>query len=115
MIRRPPRVTLFPYTTLFRSPGGGGGFGGRSGGVSMDLYNSVLHDPKLRDPRGYIITSDQPDFANATEFMNALLKTGITCLKASAAFQVAGKNYPAGSYVVKTAQSFRPHVRSEEH
>src|SRR5260370_20405863 len=23
MIRRPPRSTLFPYTTLFRSPGGG--------------------------------------------------------------------------------------------
>src|SRR3712207_7645370 len=35
MIRRPPRSTLFPYTTLFRSVGGGGG--GRSrdpGGVS---------------------------------------------------------------------------------
>src|SRR5256885_14951942 len=25
MIRRPPRSTLFPYTTLFRSPGGGTG------------------------------------------------------------------------------------------
>src|SRR2546422_8107395 len=25
MIRRPPRSTLFPYTTLFRSPRGGGG------------------------------------------------------------------------------------------
>src|SRR2546430_11201747 len=24
MIRRPPRSTLFPYTTLFRSPFGGG-------------------------------------------------------------------------------------------
>src|SRR5438067_9273858 len=23
MVRRPPRSTLFPYTTLFRSPGGG--------------------------------------------------------------------------------------------
>src|SRR5437660_8426604 len=25
MIRRPPRSTLFPYTTLFRSPATGGG------------------------------------------------------------------------------------------
>src|SRR3712207_9054790 len=25
MIRRPPRSTLFPYTTLFRSPAGRGG------------------------------------------------------------------------------------------
>src|SRR2546430_10804973 len=27
MIRRPPRSTLFPYTTLFRSPGGWPSFG----------------------------------------------------------------------------------------
>jgi hypothetical protein len=89
--------------------GGGGGRGGR--GIPMELYNSVLHDPKLRDPRGYIMASDQADFANATEFVNALLKNGITVLKASAAFTVNGKNYPTGSYVVKTAQAFRPHVR----
>src|SRR5258707_2468852 len=28
MIRRPPRSTLFPYTTLFRSPGGASGLAG---------------------------------------------------------------------------------------
>src|SRR3712207_7495738 len=28
MIRRPPRSTLFPYTTLFRSRAGGHGHGG---------------------------------------------------------------------------------------
>jgi hypothetical protein len=75
-----------------------------------ELYNSVLHDPKLRDPRGYIIPSDQPDFATVTTFVNALLKTGITVMKGTAPFEVAGKKYPAGSYVVKTAQAFRPHV-----
>ena len=31
-------------------------------------------------------------------------------MQATAAFTVAGKSYPAGSYVVKTAQAFRPHV-----
>ena len=50
------------------------------------------------------------DFATATEFVNSLLKNGITILKASSAFTVAGKNYPSGSYVVKTAQAFRPHI-----
>src|SRR5258705_10206000 len=30
MIRRPPRSTLFPYTTLFRSPGNGRHQGPRS-------------------------------------------------------------------------------------
>src|SRR3712207_8749054 len=35
MIRRPPRSTLFPYTTLFRSPGGPelGGSADRRGGT----------------------------------------------------------------------------------
>src|SRR5687768_18258578 len=38
MLRRPPRSTLFPYTTLFRSPhavarGGGSAPAGRRGGV----------------------------------------------------------------------------------
>ncbi len=87
----------------------GGGFGGR-GGLSADLYEKVLHDPMYRDPRGYILPSDQADFANAVEFLNALLKTGVEVQRATAAFTVAGKSYPAGSYVVKTAQAFRPHV-----
>src|SRR3712207_8063923 len=33
MIRRPPRSTLFPYTTLFRSTSGGGPYGGHLPGV----------------------------------------------------------------------------------
>ncbi len=89
-------------------PAGGDFFGARS--LPTELYNTVLHDPKLRDPRGYVLPANQPDFANATEFINALLKNGITVTKASSEFSVAGKSYPAGSYVVKTAQAFRPHV-----
>ena len=38
-------------------------------------------------------------------------RAGITVLQARSAFQVAGRSYPAGSYVVKTAQAFRPMVR----
>jgi hypothetical protein len=73
-------------------------------------YYEMLRDPKARDPRGYILASDQPDFLTATKFVNALIKTGITIHRATAAFSVQGKNYPAGSFVVKTAQAFRPHI-----
>jgi hypothetical protein len=73
-------------------------------------YYDMLHDPALRDPRGYIIPSDQPDFLTATKFVNALLKAGVVIHRATGSFQVAGKTYPAGSYVVKTAQAFRPHI-----
>src|SRR4051794_34402395 len=41
-------------------PAPGGGFGART--LPADLYTTVLHDAKLRDPRGYIIPSDQGDF-----------------------------------------------------
>src|SRR3712207_8656865 len=36
MIRRPPRSTLFPYTTLFRSVG----FGERPALINIDLANA---------------------------------------------------------------------------
>jgi hypothetical protein len=69
-----------------------------------------MRNPTDRDPRGYIIPADQPDFLTATKFVNALIKTGISVQRASVAFKVGRKNYPAGSYVVKAAQAFRPHV-----
>jgi hypothetical protein len=84
--------------------------GGRRSSTVPTKYFELLRDPKLRDPRGYVVPADQPDFLTATKFANALIKTGITIHRATAAFSVGGRNYPAGSYVVKTAQPFRAHV-----
>ncbi len=78
--------------------------------LPAELYRRVLHDPRYRDPRGYILPADQPDFATATKFVNALFKAGVTVLRATAPFEVGGKRYPASSYVVKTAQAYRAHV-----
>jgi hypothetical protein len=78
--------------------------------VPSDLYASVLHNPANRDARGYIIPSNQPDFPTAVKFINTLEKNGIYIQKAKSDFQVAGKSYPAGSYVVKTDQAYRPHI-----
>jgi hypothetical protein len=67
-------------------------------------------DAASRDARAYVLPSDQPDFLTATKFVDALLKNGIAVHRATAPFAAAGSTYPAGSYVVKTAQAFRPHV-----
>jgi len=75
-----------------------------------DLYKTVLQHPDNRDPRGYILSADQPDFPTATKFINALIKNGIAVHQATAPFKVNEKSYPKGSWVVKTAQAFRPHV-----
>ena len=90
--------------------GGRGGFG-RGGGVAIKYYEAIF-DKAARDPRGYIIPSDQADFPTATKFVNALIESGVEIERAKADFTVAGKTYPKGSYVVKTAQAFRPHVLS---
>jgi hypothetical protein len=89
--------------------GRGGGNVGR-GGAPVSVYNNVLHDPKMRDPRGFVVPSDQPDFLTATKFVNALIKAGVVVERATTAFTIAGKSYPAGSYVVKAAQPFRAHI-----
>jgi hypothetical protein len=106
-----------------RGRGGAGGGGGApvegaaalaiepfGGAVSPKYFTDFLRDPKKRDPRGYIIPSSQPDFLTATKFVNALRKVNVTVHRATSQFTVNGKAYPAGSFVVKSAQAFRPHV-----
>ena len=115
--------------------GGGGGGGGRGRGgmapggagapaaapaaepnpffvrsMPAELYEKVLHDPAFRDPRGYIIPADQDDFPTAVKLVNVLQKGGVDVHRATKDFEVAGKKYPAGSFVVKMAQAFRPAV-----
>src|SRR2546427_8403666 len=55
MIRRPPRSTLFPYTTLFRSPRPAVAFveGGRGGGVEfMVWFRAPISCPESRSNTG---------------------------------------------------------------
>lgn len=80
----------------------------RAGGSrSGEDFQKLFRDPAKRDPRGYIIPSNQPDFLTATKFVNTLLETGVNVHRAKSDFTMAGKKYPAGSYVVKSAQPFR--------
>jgi hypothetical protein len=78
--------------------------------VPLAQYEGLTKKAEWRDPRAYILSSAQPDFPTATKFMNALIKTGVAVHRATAPFSAGGKQYPAGSYIVKTAQAFRPHV-----
>src|SRR2546430_12351278 len=58
MIRRPPRSTLFPYTTLFRSPYGG-------------------HAGDCGDYRGWVIAVPVQDPAHATAWATGAPAGGI--------------------------------------
>jgi hypothetical protein len=74
------------------------------------VFNEVMRAKNRRDPRGYIIPSDQPDFLTAIKFVNTLRHVGVFVDQATAAFTVNGKQYPAGSIIIKNNQAARAHV-----
>jgi hypothetical protein len=87
----------------------GGVSGGRGTAVATRTYEQ-LRQGEQRDPRGYILPSNQADFLTAIKFVNVLLKNGIAVERATSTFSVGQRTYPAGSFVVKTAQAFRPFI-----
>ncbi len=114
-IDRGSQDTWTPSPTRYQSvaeQAGGAGAGGRGGAAperDLEVW-AELRKPDARDPRGYIIPASQPDFLTAIKFINALREVNVTVQRATKDFEVAGKRYPAGSFVVMTAQAFRPHV-----
>src|SRR5688572_32669560 len=49
MIRRPPRSTLFPYTTLFRSPAVAGHAGNAAGAIARHRHVAIRPQPEDLD------------------------------------------------------------------
>src|SRR3712207_7551214 len=91
MIRRPPRSTLFPYTTLFRS----GGVGCRAmdintksqivGNIGRDAY--VYTDGKFVDiaafvrPPGIALAVNDRSEEHTSELQHANISYAVFCLK----------------------------------
>ncbi len=84
--------------------------GGMNAGGTREDYDRFLRDPAKRDPRGFIIPSDQVDFPTAVAFANTLIKNGVEIQRATSDFRVDGRTFPAGSLVLFTAQAYRPHL-----
>jgi hypothetical protein len=85
------------------------------GGISANAENSAKYwalyrSNDARDPRAFVLPADQPDFPTAVKFVNIMIRAGVDVHRAASSFQAGGKTYPAGSYVIKSAQAFRPHV-----
>jgi hypothetical protein len=106
----PKRVDLITAAYENDQKGNSGALRGNQGTIPSKYFDIIFKDSSLRDPRGYIITADQPDFPTAVRFINALIRSGISVSEATTDFNVEGTRYPAGSYIVKTNQAFRPMV-----
>jgi hypothetical protein len=105
-----PKIVEAAAAALGPRGGGPGARPTRGGRDAAGDFARFFRDPARRDPRGYVLPADQPDFPTATKFINALLAAGVQVHRATADFSVAGRSYPRGSYAVKTAQAYRAHV-----
>src|SRR5256885_7229645 len=82
MIRRPPRSTLFPYTTLFRShPGGaiavcGGRYRRRQAAHGPVAQRPGGHRPAALDPRG-----DRDRKSTRLNSSHLVISYAVFCLK----------------------------------
>jgi hypothetical protein len=99
-----PKLVASVTAELTDGPGGIG-----RGGLPPEGFQR-FRDPDMRDPRGYILPSSQPDFPTAVKFVNTLEKNGVTIHRATEDFTVAGKRYPVNSLIVRTDQAYAPHV-----
>src|SRR5205809_5509999 len=84
MLRRPPRSTLFPYTTLFRSWGKGEGASSISGGpyhnslIALDDEAVDRKSTRLNSSHGYISYAVFCLKKKKTNIENERANTGIT-------------------------------------
>src|SRR3712207_8196235 len=85
MIRRPPRSTLFPYTTLFRSarPVGARGDAGRSGHLPVPLARVPAEDARhhrVTEAQG-LVTQAQDRKSTRLNSSHANISYAVFCLK----------------------------------
>lgn len=78
--------------------------------IPTRFMDSLITNPKYRDPRGYILPANDENIATTIKFLNALSANGIKIMQATQNFTVNNKSYPANSYIIKTDQAFRPHI-----
>src|SRR3712207_8602569 len=85
MIRRPPRSTLFPYTTLFRSHGrhAADGAGGEEGRRARVWRNGDRVRAEHRRARGGLTGAHRPDRSeeHTSNSSHANISYAVFCLK----------------------------------
>src|SRR5256885_6073864 len=86
MIRRPPRSTLFPYTTLFRSPDlGARARGAEEGVVGRDRVRVAAVDVEAQDRKSTRLNSSHLVISYAVFCLKKKKEVDATSLRAPAA------------------------------
>src|SRR3712207_8165838 len=81
MIRRPPRSTLFPYTTLFRSRHAAGADGHRHDEVAAAVPARVLRSPRVHPRRPAVGARGRDRKSTRLNSSHANISYAVFCLK----------------------------------
>ena len=79
----------------------------------MNMYRmgrDAIEAGESGDPYAFVIPPEQWHPREAHNLVNILRQGGVEVDRATDAFTAGGETYPAGSFVVPTAQAFRPFV-----
>ena len=77
--------------------------------LSVKWFDTVMKNKSNRDPRAFFMPPNSNE-ATTIRFLNALIGTGVMVHQTTAAVTVDNTTYPAGTWVVKANQAFRPHI-----
>src|SRR3989449_4449429 len=81
MIRRPPRSTLFPYTTLFRSPERPGALMRFLSGMRTDWNISLFHYRNQGSDYGRVLVGMQDRKSTRLNSSHGYISYAVFCLK----------------------------------
>jgi glutamine amidotransferase-like uncharacterized protein len=79
----------------------------------MNIYQmgrDEIEEGESGDPYAFVIPPEQWHPGEAHNLVNILRQGGVEVDRATGSFQAGEETYPAGSFVVPTAQAFRPYV-----
>jgi hypothetical protein len=76
-----------------------------------DIYQMGRDAIRSHANETFVVSADQWDPPTAVTMINVLRLGGVDVERATAPFSAGGKQYPAGSFVIRGAQPFEPYVR----
>jgi len=74
------------------------------------MYKTSIEQVDKNQPYAFVVPAVQPDTPTALRMIDILMMGGVEVHQAKADFMAGGKAYPAGSFVVKMAQPYKPYA-----
>jgi hypothetical protein len=74
------------------------------------MYKNSIEQVDKNQPYAFVIPAAQQDYQTTLRMIQNLMFGGVEVHQARAEFIAAGKVYPAGSFVVKMAQPYKPYA-----